>query len=91
MTKIAKKITVKGMVQGVGYRYYAYTLAKQYEIKGYALNHYNGTLEVLAVGEEMMLNDFIEQLKHGPAKSKVDDLSVEEVKEMPDSQTFEIK
>ncbi|CAN5599873.1 hypothetical protein BH10BAC5_BH10BAC5_21530 [soil metagenome] len=89
--KIAKKICIKGTVQAVGYRYYAYTLAKQYEVKGYALNHYNGDLEVVAVGEDIMVNDFIENLKHGPAHSRVDDVKIEDIKEIPDHQTFEIK
>ncbi len=90
-SKIAKKICIKGAVQGVGYRYYAYTLAKQYEVKGYALNHYNGDVEVIAVGDEIMLKDFIENLKHGPSKSRVDDVTIEDLKEIPEYLTFDIK
>lgn len=90
--KKAQKITIKGLVQGVGYRYYAYTLAQQYDIKGYALNHYNGDMEVVAINEEeLKLNEFAEQLKHGPAKSRVDDVQVEELSEIPEFLTFEIK
>lgn len=34
----AIRIIVKGLVQGVGFRYYCYKTAKEYGITGYAKN-----------------------------------------------------
>ena len=39
-------VTVKGYVQGVGYRYFCYKLAKSMDVNGYVRNLYNGDVEL---------------------------------------------
>ncbi|MCU9612360.1 acylphosphatase [Caldibacillus lycopersici] len=39
-------IVVSGRVQGVGFRYTVYQLAKEYEIKGWVRNLENGMVEI---------------------------------------------
>ncbi len=57
MVKI--KMTVKGMVQGVGFRYYCYRNAVQLGINGYAKNLHNGDVEIEAEGGVSEMNEFI--------------------------------
>ena len=64
-------IIVQGLVQGVGYRFFTVEMAKQYNIKGYARNLPDGNVEVVAEGDEGMINDFIKRLKVGPASARV--------------------
>jgi acylphosphatase len=71
------KIIVQGIVQGVGYRFYVLHKANEYSIKGYVRNLPDGTVEVIAQGNEGLLNDFINQLKIGPASAQVNGVSVE--------------
>lgn len=72
-------IIVKGLVQGVGYRYFCYTKALEYDIKGYAKNLIDGSVEVLAEGNKNLVNDFIKELKTGPSNSFVKSIYVEEL------------
>ncbi|MDI9644665.1 MAG: acylphosphatase [Candidatus Verstraetearchaeota archaeon] len=71
------KIKVTGMVQGVGFRYYTYRIAKNLSIKGYVRNQRDGSVEVLAEGEKPKLIDLISELRIGPPESKVENLMVE--------------
>ena len=64
-------IIVQGLVQGVGYRFFTVEIAEQYNIKGYARNLPDGNVEVVAEGDEGMLNDFIKRLKIGPPSARV--------------------
>lgn len=71
------RIKVTGMVQGVGFRYYAYRIAKALSVKGYVKNQRDGSVEVLAEGEKSRLIDLISELRIGPPESKVENLLVE--------------
>jgi acylphosphatase len=70
-------IIIQGLVQGVGYRFFALEMAKQYNIKGYARNLPDGNVEVIAEGNQGMLSDFIKQLKIGPRSSRVTGVDVQ--------------
>ena len=73
------KITVKGLVQGVGYRYYCYRKAIEYEISGYAKNMFDGSVEVVASGNEKLIKEFVNDLKEGPLNSYVKSVFVDEI------------
>ena len=73
----AKRITVTGHVQGVGYRYFAQRTASRLGIKGYVKNQYDGSVEVVVAldgGEN--LSAFLEALKIGPRMSHVTSVEV---------------
>lgn len=72
-------IIVKGLVQGVGYRYFCYRKAQEYDITGYAKNLIDSSVEVLAEGNKNLVNDFIKELKTGPSNSFVKSVYVEEL------------
>ncbi|HEC79493.1 MAG TPA: acylphosphatase [candidate division WOR-3 bacterium] len=69
-------IIIQGLVQGVGYRFFTVEQAKRFNIRGYVKNLPDGSVEVIAEGEEKNINDFIEQLKIGPASAQVTDVEV---------------
>ncbi|MGV8017322.1 MAG: acylphosphatase [Ignavibacteria bacterium] len=70
------KMTVRGMVQGVGFRYYCYRQADALGITGYAKNLYNGDVEIEAEGAEGVLNEFVKLIEIGPKFSRVNSVSV---------------
>ncbi|HMS33112.1 MAG TPA: acylphosphatase [Ignavibacteria bacterium] len=72
-------ILVKGLVQGVGYRYFCGRKAAEYGLKGYARNLPDGDVEVEAEGESGMLSEFIKDLKAGPFNASVRSVSAEEL------------
>ena len=55
------KITIEGIVQGVGFRPFIYNLAKSLNLKGYVLNNSTG-VQIEAEGEGIDLRKFIEAL-----------------------------
>ena len=74
---IKTKITVKGTVQGVGFRYFCRSLANQYTLFGYVKNLHNGDVEIEVEGGKNSVNTFINLVKDGPVHSKVTAISVE--------------
>ena len=49
-TQVARRYFVSGMVQGVGYRYFARQLAQRLGIAGYVKNLRDGRVEVYVIG-----------------------------------------
>jgi acylphosphatase len=74
---IARKFFIRGMVQGVGYRYFAQRSAAQHQISGYVRNLADGRVEALAQGGERAVEAFKHDLAAGPTYSRVED--VEEI------------
>lgn len=90
MNKIQKNIKIKGIVQGVGFRFSAREQARKYGIKGYVKNLPSGDVEIKAVGPEKNVQLYVQWCKQGPPHAHVEDISVEESN--PESfQTFDVK
>lgn len=69
-----KQITVKGIVQGVGFRPFIYSLANRYSLSGYVLNDSGGVI-VDAEGEESSLEQFIRDVVvDAPPLAEVEDI-----------------
>lgn len=67
---------VRGLVQIVMYRSFAQTHARRLGLKGTVRNLPDGTVEVIAQGDEERLNKFIDELNNGSFFSRVDDVKV---------------
>ena len=78
------------MVQGVGFRYYCFKEAELLGINGYAKNLINGDVEILAEGEDGLLNEFIQAVKRGPRYSRVNSLNIVEIKYENKYNTFSV-
>lgn len=74
---INAKITVKGIVQGVGYRWYADRSARKYELKGFVENLPDGSVYLEVEGKKDWIEDFIKDLRKGPNLSRVEEIIVE--------------
>jgi acylphosphatase len=68
---------IRGLVQGVGFRYFVYRNAVKLGLFGYTKNLYDGSVEVVAEGREDKLNELLMILKAGPSRSYVEDVRVE--------------
>ena len=75
--KKAVRFTVKGMVQGVGFRYFTQHCADRLGIYGYVMNKYNGDVEVYAIGNDDQLVDLKGYLLKGPSMSRVETVNEE--------------
>ncbi|MCD6426984.1 MAG: acylphosphatase [Caldisericaceae bacterium] len=63
---------VYGFVQGVGFRYFVRKNALRFNLNGYAKNLPDGSVEVVAEGEEEDLLKLLELLKTGNSYSNVE-------------------
>lgn len=88
---ISKIIIVTGKVQGVGFRYYCYKIAKNLNLFGYAENLSNGNVEIMVEGEEKSIDDFINLMKIGPRNSDVKILSMESLDYIGSFKEFSIR
>jgi len=73
------EIIVSGRVQGVCYRAFVLEKAQELNIKGYTRNLMNGDVEIIAVGEESILEIFINLLQKGPSMARVDIIETSEI------------
>ena len=67
---------VSGDVQGVFFRQFAKEKATALGVSGYAKNLEDGTVEVIAQGEESVLKNFLEFISAGPENAQVESLNV---------------
>jgi acylphosphatase len=76
--KTAKRYFVSGMVQGVGYRYFARTVARRLGLSGYVRNLRDGRVEVYAIGAPDNLEVLRKELERGPQASRVSSVDAED-------------
>lgn len=67
----ARRFYVEGMVQGVGFRYFAERTARQLGLAGYVMNLHDGRVEVYAVGTPEQLTELKARLEQGPGAAHV--------------------
>ena len=72
--KSAARITVTGLVQGVGYRWFVYKRASELDLKGLVRNQDDGSVYVEVEGDKTLIEALIEKLKKGPTFSRVTDV-----------------
>jgi acylphosphatase len=75
----AKRYYVSGIVQGVGYRYFAQRAAERLKMGGYAKNLRDGRVEVYAIGSETSHAALRAELERGPQGGSVERVSEEDV------------
>ena len=74
-----KYLTLKifGLVQGVGFRWSSREKARELSIVGWVKNEIDGSVTVVAEGEEMALKNFLNWCKTGPRWARVDEMKEE--------------
>lgn len=89
-SKIRKKIEVKGIVQGVGFRPFVYKLARELNLCGFVLNDSNGVI-IEVEGELELINSFVVKLeKENPPLSEIKKITQTDIP-LQDSSSFEIQ
>jgi acylphosphatase len=64
-------LTIRGQVQGVGYRYWAERKAAELGIRGWVRNRLDGSVELLASGNDDAVAALIEACRRGPRAAAV--------------------
>ncbi len=68
--------TVRGKVQGVGFRIYVRGRAKRLMLGGFVENMADGSVYVIAAGERAALEQLLSDLRRGPSQAQVSEVEV---------------
>jgi acylphosphatase len=68
----AAQLLIRGIVQGVGYRYWAQRTARELGLAGWTRNLYDGRVEIFAEGDEAKLEELERRCKQGPRSAEVE-------------------
>jgi len=74
---IARRCTIRGRVQGVGFRYFVAAEAAGFKVGGYVRNLMDGGVEALLEGDEGQVLALIDRIRQGPRWSRVEEVQVE--------------
>ena len=87
---VARRINVRGVVQGVGFRPFVFRLARAHALTGWVLNDGDG-VHIHVEGDAGVVDAFVEELRaHAPPASNVSTIDVQPVDVTP-STAFEIR
>ena len=88
---IRAHIVVSGVVQGVGYRFFAQRVATELGVTGYVRNLPDGRVKVVAEDKQGLMSAFIEELRRGPWSAQVSKIDVETSQYKAEFNRFTIK
>lgn len=91
MTRVRMHGIVEGIVQGVGFRYFAQSEAGALGVDGWVKNLRDGSVEFEAEGEEGAVNGFIDALRNNHPWSRVDDIKLNSLPFSNTEDGFKIK
>lgn len=78
-----RRIIVHGRVQGVWFRGWTVDAARALGLDGWVGNRRDGSVEILASGEEAAIAALIERCRTGPPAARVERVEAEETEERP--------
>ncbi len=81
-------IIVEGRVQGVGFRYFCITHAKNRNLTGSVKNLLNGMVEIYVQGEEEKIDDFLAAIQKGNFLINVTNMSIKRSDIIPKEKEF---
>lgn len=86
---IQAKLRITGLVQGVFYRDNARDIANKLNLKGYAKNVADGSVESVVVGEKEKIEEYAIWCEKGPASAQVELVELEWFNEVENFEGFE--
>lgn len=85
------EVKITGRVQGVCFRDFVQKRAREHEISGWVRNEPDGSVRVRAEGDEAAMNTFMDYLKRGPSRARVENLSKNRLDFLSGFSGFQIK
>jgi acylphosphatase len=72
MKDAIRHVTIRGRVQGVGYRYFVEREAQSRDLEGWVRNRRDGSVEAVFAGPGAVVTDMIVTCRRGPSSARVD-------------------
>lgn len=77
MNDVGAHLVIQGMVQGIGFRYFALECARNLGLYGWVRNAWDGSVETEVEGDRSAVEAYISQMKAGPRWGHVAEVKVE--------------
>lgn len=74
MSGVARRVVIRGRVQGVGYRAWVEHQARRLGLQGWVRNRRDGSVEAVFDGVESVVANMIASCRKGPASARVDEV-----------------
>jgi acylphosphatase len=72
MSGAIRHVTIRGRVQGVGYRAWVEHRARAHALEGWVRNRRDGSVEAVFAGPENVVADMVASCRRGPSSARVD-------------------
>ncbi|MDP1865824.1 MAG: acylphosphatase [Bradyrhizobium sp.] len=72
MSIAIRQVTIRGRVQGVGYRAWVEHRARAHDLEGWVRNVRDGSVEALFAGPADVVAALVERCRRGPSSASVD-------------------
>ena len=79
MSKTIHHVTIRGRVQGVGYRAWVEDEASARGLEGWVRNRRDGSVEAVFAGPDDVVTDMVAACRRGPSSARVDAVEDEAV------------
>lgn len=73
------QIFIRGRVQNVGFRYFAFKTARMLNLSGFVRNEPDGSVYIEVEGDKANIRSFIRALEKGPSWARVDQIDVSDI------------
>jgi len=91
MAKVRFKLLIKGVVQGVNFRYYTRREAARANVSGWVRNLPDGSVAAILEGEEEDVEALIRWCRQGPDSAQVTELIAQPEEYRGEFQSFSIR
>ncbi len=90
MSNIRRRVLISGTVQGVNFRAYTRSVARQNGVYGWVRNLPDGRVEAVFEGDQEKVDSVIAWCRKGPPSGRVDQVQIFEEKPTGDFSDFDI-
>jgi acylphosphatase len=88
---VARRLVLKGRVQGVGFRFFIEELARREGVSGWAAKRPDGAVEVSLEGDREAVARVESRVRQGPRLARVDEVSADDDVPSGRASRFEIR
>jgi len=78
MSRAIRHATIRGRVQGVGYRAWVDHQARNHNLEGWVRNRRDGSVEALFAGPQDVVSEMVARCRRGPSTARVEAVEEEE-------------
>jgi acylphosphatase len=83
-------LRIRGLVQGVGFRWFVISQGRRLGLEGWVRNNPDGSVELEAAGSARQLAEFRERVRVGPSAARVESVSEQPPSSVPLPKRFEL-